>query len=73
MCLFGGEHGVRGAYQAGAAVPHSKDPITGLPAWSLYSGGTIANHLDEMGFENPAPLDSEFVDAKSPAVPLWPC
>lgn len=69
VCLFGGEHGVRGAYQAGAAVPHAKDPTTGLPAWSLYSGGTIADHLNEMGFENPAPLDPEFVDAKNPSRP----
>lgn len=69
VCLFGGEHGVRGAYQAGAAVPHFQDPTTGLPAWSLYNGGTIAQHLDEMGFENPAPLDPEFVDAKNPGRP----
>ena len=69
VCLFGGEHGVRGAYQAGAAVPHFQDPTTGLPAWSLYAGGTIAEHLNDMGFENPAPLDPEFTDPKSPSRP----
>lgn len=41
VCTFGGEHGLRGNYQAGAAVPHAVDPGTGIYAWSLYSGGTI--------------------------------
>ena len=59
VCLFGGEHGLRGAAQAGAAVPHCIDATTGLINWSLYSGGTIDTEalgiaaLDE-GMENPS-------------------
>lgn len=34
--LFGPEHGVRGDYVAGGAVPDSFDPPTGLPVSSLY-------------------------------------
>ena len=34
--LFGPEHGVRGDYVAGGAVPDSTDEITGLPVSSLY-------------------------------------
>jgi uncharacterized protein YbbC (DUF1343 family) len=34
--LFGPEHGVRGDYAAGGAVPDSLDPLTGLPVSSLY-------------------------------------
>lgn len=41
VCMFGGEHGLRGAYQAGASVPHQIDATTGLINWSLYNGGTI--------------------------------
>ena len=59
VCLFGGEHGLRGAAQAGAAVPHCIDATTGLINWSLYSGGTIDTEalgiapLAE-GMENPS-------------------
>ena len=55
VCLFGGEHGLRGAAQAGAAVPHCIDATTGLINGSLYSGGTIDTDalgiaaLDEIG------------------------
>lgn len=34
--LFGPEHGIRGAADAGAAVADARDPVTGLPAYSLY-------------------------------------
>ena len=59
VCLFGGEHGLRGSYQAGAAVPHCIDATTGLINWSLYSAGTIDTEalgiapLAE-GMENPS-------------------
>lgn len=36
VALFGPEHGVRGAVQAGEAVADHRDPQTGLPAYSLY-------------------------------------
>ncbi len=34
--LFGPEHGVRGNLRAGAEVDDMKDPVTGLPVFSLY-------------------------------------
>lgn len=34
--LFGAEHGLRGELAAGAHVPDSVDPITGLPVSSLH-------------------------------------
>ena len=34
--LFGPEHGVRGDYVAGGAIPDGTDPVTGLPVTSLY-------------------------------------
>ena len=34
--LFGPEHGIRGEAQAGAKVESGRDPVTGLPAHSLY-------------------------------------
>lgn len=36
VALFGPEHGVRGDYAAGDIVGTTKDPKTGLPAYSLY-------------------------------------
>lgn len=36
VALFGPEHGIRGAEQAGANVGSYRDPVTGLPAYSLY-------------------------------------
>ncbi len=64
VCLFGGEHGLRGAYQAGAAVPHCIDATTGLINWSLYSGGTI--ETEALGI---APLDEGMENPKSPNRP----
>lgn len=36
VALFGPEHGVRGAAQAGASVGSYRDPQTGIPVYSLY-------------------------------------
>lgn len=36
VALFGPEHGIRGEAQAGAKVASAVDPLTGLPAHSLY-------------------------------------
>lgn len=36
VSLFGPEHGVRGTVYAGEKVADEKDPITGLPVYSLY-------------------------------------
>ena len=36
VALFGPEHGIRGAHQAGASVGADRDPATGLPVYSLY-------------------------------------
>ncbi len=36
VALFGPEHGIRGARQAGASVGSDRDPATGLPVYSLY-------------------------------------
>lgn len=36
VALFGPEHGIRGAQQAGAAVGSNRDPVTGVPVYSLY-------------------------------------
>ncbi len=36
VALFGPEHGIRGAHQAGATVGSFRDPATGLPVYSLY-------------------------------------
>jgi len=36
VSLFGPEHGVRGTTPAGKWVPSTRDPRTGLPAYSLY-------------------------------------
>ena len=38
ITLFGPEHGIRGEAAAGASVEDSRDPGTGLPIHSLYSG-----------------------------------
>lgn len=36
VALFGPEHGVRGNYTAGERIGSSRDPITGVPMYSLY-------------------------------------
>lgn len=36
VALFGPEHGIRGAQQAGASVGSNRDPATGVPVYSLY-------------------------------------
>lgn len=36
VALFGPEHGIRGAHQAGASVDSYRDPVTGVPVYSLY-------------------------------------
>lgn len=36
VVLFGPEHGVRGNYAAGDKVENAIDPVTGVPAYSLY-------------------------------------
>ena len=36
VALFGPEHGLRGAAQAGSPVKTARDPLTGLPVHSLY-------------------------------------
>ena len=64
VCLFGGEHGLRGAAQAGAAVSHCIDATTGLINWSLYSGGTI--DTDALGI---APLAEGMENPSSPNRP----
>ena len=38
VALYGPEHGIRGDTHAGNAVADSKDPATGVPVLSLYSG-----------------------------------
>lgn len=41
VALFAGEHGIRGAEEAGKKLEGSIDPYTGVPVYSLY-GGTLA-------------------------------
>lgn len=41
VALFAGEHGLRGAEEAGKKLEGSTDPYTGVPVYSLY-GGTLA-------------------------------
>lgn len=41
VALFGPEHGIRGAAQAGEHVPSSSDPGTGLPIHSLYGATRV--------------------------------
>ena len=36
VALYGPEHGVRGDVRAGAKISDDKDPITGVPVYSLY-------------------------------------
>lgn len=36
VALYGPEHGVRGNYAAGDKVENAVDPVTGVPAYSLY-------------------------------------
>lgn len=48
VSLFAGEHGIRGNYQAGAAVPSGKDPETGIWVWSLYGSGNPSRPTNAM-------------------------
>jgi uncharacterized protein YbbC (DUF1343 family) len=36
VALFGPEHGVRGNYSAGKKISNKRDPLTGIPVYSLY-------------------------------------
>ncbi len=38
VAIYGPEHGVRGSAHAGKSVTSTKDPITGVPSYSLYGG-----------------------------------
>ena len=55
-CYFGPEHGIRGLVQDELHVGHSRDPVTGLPEFSLY-GDNLApdaemlNMLDVLIFD----------------------
>lgn len=42
VALYSPEHGYRGEADPGAAVPHSTDPATGLPIYSLYNQNTAS-------------------------------
>ena len=44
--LFGPEHGLRGAAEAGAFVKDSEDPLSGVPVYSLY--GAVRRPTPEM-------------------------
>lgn len=46
VALYGPEHGVRGDFTAGEHVDFEKDPVTGLPVYSLY--GKTRNPTPEM-------------------------
>lgn len=46
VALFGPEHGIRGTADAGEAVAHGVDEVTGVPAWSLY--GEVRRPTPEM-------------------------
>jgi uncharacterized protein YbbC (DUF1343 family) len=56
VALFAPEHGLRGNAVAGAAIPHEKDPKTGLPIYSLHgdtrkpSAGMLKN-IDVLAFD----------------------
>ncbi|MBA3366571.1 MAG: DUF1343 domain-containing protein [Actinobacteria bacterium] len=56
--LFAPEHGVHGVAQAGTAVAHGRDPLTGLPVWSLYAAGDGDSNAPE-AFEG---IDAVVVD-----------
>jgi uncharacterized protein YbbC (DUF1343 family) len=38
VALFAPEHGIRGDIEAGAPVPGGRDPVSGLPVFTLYGG-----------------------------------
>jgi len=46
VALYSPEHGIRGEFTAGETVGGSKDPVTGLPVYSLY--GKTRKPLPEM-------------------------
>ncbi|MCQ2139320.1 MAG: DUF1343 domain-containing protein [Bacteroidales bacterium] len=46
--IFSPEHGFRGAADAGANVPSSVDPVTGIPILSLYEHGTHLPSAESM-------------------------
>lgn len=49
--LFSPEHGFRGAADAGAKVSSGKDPITGLPIFSLYGNNKKIPHSELKGID----------------------
>ncbi len=48
VALFGAEHGLDGKASAGKEVRDSIDPITGLPAFSLYGPGPVRKPTESM-------------------------
>ena len=46
--IFSPEHGFRGAADAGADIPSSVDPVTGIPILSLYEHGTHLPSAESM-------------------------
>ncbi|HEX6971695.1 MAG TPA: DUF1343 domain-containing protein [Limnochordia bacterium] len=63
--LFGPEHGVDGARQAGESVAHQRDPRTGIPVYSLY--GPTSHPTDEML----ADLDALVCDLQDAGSRYW--
>lgn len=49
--LFSPEHGFRGSADAGAKVSSGKDPITGLPIFSLYGNNKKIPHAELKGID----------------------
>lgn len=41
VALYGPEHGVRGGAQAGVSIDSARDPVTGIPLFSLYGATEI--------------------------------
>ena len=63
--LFAPEHGIRGAAQAGAKVASAIDPITGLPAYSLY-GDTLKPRAETL-----RELDAIIIDLQGAGVRFY--
>lgn len=56
VALYGPEHGVRGNYAAGDKVENAVDPVTGVPAYSLYGStnrptGESLKNVDVLVFD----------------------
>jgi len=49
--LFGPEHGIRGAAQAGERVEGGRDPATGLPVYSLYDRTRVPTPEEMAGMD----------------------